>query len=155
MPKIDIKSVPERKGSSYPAPFHLQAGERVRQRLGDAGGLSDFGVNLMRLPPGAWSSQRHWHSGEDEFICVLEGEVVLVTDKGEETLKRGDCAAFAKGVPDGHHLVNKSSDAALVLEVGTRSDVDVCTYSDIDMKIDARDNVYTHKNGTPYPKRGE
>jgi uncharacterized cupin superfamily protein len=155
MPRIDIKSVSERKGSSYPAPFHLKAGERVRQRLGDAGGLSDFGVNLMRLPPGAWSSQRHWHSAEDEFICVLEGEVVLITDKGEETLKRGDCAAFAKGMPDGHHLVNKSSDAALVLEVGTRSDVDVCTYSDIDMKVNARDNVFTHKDGTPYPKRGE
>ncbi len=155
MPKIDIKSVPERRGSSYPAPYHLKAGERVRQRLGDAGGLSDFGVNLMRLPPGAWSSPRHWHSGEDEFVYVLEGEVVLVTDKGEETLKKGDCAAFAKGVADGHHLINKSIGDAVLLEVGTRSDVDLCTYSDIDMKVDSHDNVYTHKDGTPYPKRGE
>ena len=155
MPKIDVKSLPERKGSNYPAPFHLKAGERVRQRLGDAGGLSDFGVNLMRLPPGAWSSQRHWHSAEDEFVYVLEGEVVLVTDKGEETMKKGDCAAFVKGAADGHHLINKSNGMAVLLEVGSRSDTDVCTYSDIDMTVDSRDNVYTHKDGTPYPKRAE
>jgi uncharacterized cupin superfamily protein len=154
MPKIDVKSLPERTGSNYPAPFHLKAGERVRQRLGDAGGLSDFGVNLMRLPPGAWSSQRHWHSAEDEFVYVLEGEVILVTDKGEETMKAGDCAAFAKGAPDGHHLINKSNAMAVLLEVGSRTETDVCIYSDIDMKV-GPDNVYTHKDGTPYPKRGQ
>lgn len=152
MPKIDIKSVPGRKGSSYPAPFHLKAGERVRKALGDAGGLSDFGVNLLRLPPGAWSSQRHWHSREDEFVWVLEGEVVLITDAGEETLRAGDCAAFPSGKADGHHLVNNGSKDALCLEVGTRSSDDVCTYSDIDMRIDGRDGVYRHKDGTPYPK---
>src|SRR5437868_5547788 len=86
MPKIDIGSVPERKGSGYPAPFHLKAGERVRQALGDAGGLHDFGVNLLHLPPGAWSSQRHWHSAEDEFVWVVSGEVTLVTDEGEQIL---------------------------------------------------------------------
>lgn len=152
MPKIEIKNVPERKGSSYPAPFHLKAGERTRQRLGDAGGISDFGVNLMSLPPGAWSSQRHWHTAEDEFIFILEGEVTLITDKGEETLKAGDCATFAKGVSDGHHLVNNSKAMARVLEVGSRSSEDVCTYPDIDMKVDEKQG-YTHMDGTPYPMR--
>ena len=154
MPKIDIKSVPTRKGSSYPAPFHEVAGERVRQRLGDAGGLSDFGVNLMQLPPGAWSSQRHWHSEEEEFVWVVSGEVVLVTDKGEEILRAGDCAAFPKNVPDGHVLINRSKAAAVVLEVGTRAADDVCTYSDIDMKVSDKTG-YTHKDGKPYPMRTE
>jgi uncharacterized cupin superfamily protein len=154
MPKIDVKSVPERKGSNYPAPFHLKAGERARQRLGDAGDLLDFGVNLTRLPPGAWSSQRHWHSAEDEFVYVLEGEVILVTDKGEETMKKGDCAAFAKGAADGHHLINKSDKMAVLLEVGTRVDSDECAYSDIDMKV-GPDNIYRRKDGAPYPKRDE
>jgi len=154
MPKIDIKSVPERKGSGYPAPFHLKAGERVRQALGDAGGLSDFGVNLLGLPPGAWSSQRHWHSAEDEFVWVLSGEVTLVTDEGEQVLRAGDCATFAKNQPNGHHLINKSAAMATVLEVGTRSAVDICEYPDIDMRIDARVGHYTHRDGTPYPPRG-
>ncbi len=153
MPKIDIRSVKEKKGSSYPAPFHQKAGERVRQALGDAGGLKDFGVNLLRLPPGAWSSQRHWHSKEDEFVWVLEGEVVLITDAGEETLRPGDCAAFPASAPDGHHLVNRSAQTAICLEVGTRSADDVCTYPDIDMRIDSVEGRFTHMDGTPYPKR--
>jgi uncharacterized cupin superfamily protein len=154
MPKIDIGSVPQRKGSGYPAPFHLKAGERVRQALGDAGGLNDFGVNLMHLPPGAWSSQRHWHSAEDEFVWVLSGEVTLVTDEGEQVLRAGDCAAFAKNQPNGHHLINESGDMTVVLEVGTRSTQDVCEYPDIDMRIDARDGQYRRRDGTPYPPRG-
>ena len=153
MPKIDIQSVPERKGSGYPAPFHLPAGERVRQRLGDAGGLTQFGVNLLRLPPGAWSSQRHWHSAEDEFVWVLSGEVALITDAGEQILRPGDCAAFPKGRPDGHHLINKSKEMAVLIEVGTRSRDDVCDYPDIDLRIDGRVGHYTHKDGTPYPPR--
>jgi uncharacterized cupin superfamily protein len=153
MPRIDIKSVPERKGSSYPAPFHLKAGERIRQRLGNAGGLSDFGVNLMHLPPGAWSSQRHWHSQEDEFVWVVEGEVVLITDSGEQILKAGDCAAFPKNTPDGHHLVNRSANVAVCLEVGSRSAADVCVYPDIDMRVSNQDGQFTHMDGTPYPRR--
>ena len=153
MPKIDIKSVPERKGSGYPAPFHLPAAERVRLALGDAGGLSQFGVNLMHLPPGAWSSQRHWHSGEDEFVWVVSGEVTLIADEGEQVLRAGDCAAFPKNQSSGHHLINKGSGMAVVLEVGTRSDTDVCEYSDIDMRIDARDRQFRHRDGTPYPPR--
>ena len=153
MPKIDVRAVPERKGSGYPAPFHLKAGERVRQALGDAGGLSDFGVNLLHLPPGAWSSQRHWHSAEDEFVYVLSGEVVLVADEGEQDLRAGDCAAFPKTRANGHHLINKSAGTAVVLEIGTRSAEDVCEYPDMDMRIDSRIGHYTHRDGTPYPKR--
>ena len=153
MPKLDIASVPERRGSGYPAPFHLKAGERVRQALGDAGGLNDFGINLLRLPPGAWSSQRHWHSAEDEFVWVLSGEVTLVADDGEQVLRAGDCAAFPKNQPNGHHLINNSGEMAVVLEIGTRSEEDVCEYSDIDMRIDSRDGQFRHRDGTPYPPR--
>lgn len=153
MPRIDLDSVPRRSGSSYPAPFHEPCARRVRQRLGDAGGLTDFGVNRLELPPGVWSSQRHWHSVEDEFVYVLQGEVTLATDAGEQVLRAGDCAAFPKGEPNGHHLINKSSETAICLEVGTRSREDVCTYPDIDMRIDSRDATYTHKNGEPYPPR--
>jgi uncharacterized cupin superfamily protein len=153
MPKIDIRSVPERKGSGYPAPFHLKAGDRVRQALGDAGGLNDFGINLLRLPSGAWSSQRHWHNAEDEFVYVLSGEVTLVADEGEQVLRAGDCAAFPKNQANGHHLINKSTGPAIVLEIGTRSTEDVCEYPDIDMRIDARIGHYTHRDGTPYPER--
>src|SRR5436309_13816918 len=106
MPKLDPTSIPQRKGSSYPEPFNKEPALSARQRLGDAGGLTQFGVNLLQLPPGAWSSQRHWHSAEDEFVYVVSGEVALITDKGEEILRAGDCATFRHDVPDGHHLVN-------------------------------------------------
>jgi uncharacterized cupin superfamily protein len=122
----------------------------VRQRLGDAGGLTQFGVNLLQLPPGSASSQRHWHSDEDEFVYVVSGEVVLVTDKGEEVLRAGDCAAFPKGLADGHQLLNKSATTAMCLEVGFRSAEDVTIYSDIDMKLDKRAGGFTQKDGTPY-----
>lgn len=153
MPKIDVKAVPERKGSGYPVPFHEPCAGRVRQRLGDAGGLTQFGVNLLQLPPGAWSSQRHWHSGEDEFVYVVSGEVTLATDEGEQVLQPGDCAAFPKGEANGHHLINKSDTVAVCLEVGTRSEDDFCRYSDIDMQIDSKDGRYRHRDGTPYPER--
>jgi uncharacterized cupin superfamily protein len=151
MAKIDVKSLPERKGSSYPPPFNVKPAGRIRKALGDAGGLSDFGVNLMSLPPGAWSSQRHWHTAEDEFVYVLSGELTLVTDAGEENLRAGDCVAFPKNAPNGHHLINKSDTLATCLEIGTRSGDDVCHYSDIDLHIDAKVGRYAHKDGTPYP----
>lgn len=153
MPKIDQSTLPRRTGSSYPEPFDRPCAPRMRRALGDAGGLSDFGANLMELPPGAWSSQRHWHSDEDEFVWVLSGELVLIEDEDETILRAGDCAAFPKGSGNGHHLVNRSNAVAFCLEIGTRSGIDVCTYSDIDMRIDARDDVYTRKDGTPYPAR--
>jgi uncharacterized cupin superfamily protein len=151
MPRIDITSAPERKGSSYPPPFDAPCAERVRHRLGKAGGLRDFGVNRLTLPPGAWSSQRHWHREEDEFVCVLEGEVVLVEDGGETVLRAGDCAAFPKGNGNGHHLINRSASVAICLEVGSHSASDLVTYSDIDMLISNADGRFVHKDGTPYP----
>ena len=153
MPKIDIRSVEERKGSGYPTPFDEPCAARVRKALGEAAGLKDFGVNLLQLPPGAWSSQRHWHSEEDEFVFVVSGEVVLVTNEGETTLRAGDCAGFPKANANGHHLVNKGITTAVCLEIGTRTvGLDTCTYSDIDMVIDDSIGVYTHKDGKPYPK---
>jgi uncharacterized cupin superfamily protein len=149
MSKIDIAAAPKRTGSDYPKPYDAPCATRQRTRLGDAGGLTDFGVNLMRLPPGVWSSQRHWHDREDEFVYVVAGEVTLVTDEGETILKAGDCAAFAKNVANGHHLINKSGADALVLEVGTRTNDDVCIYSDIDMKYDADYGGYVRKSGVP------
>ncbi|MGH9429251.1 MAG: cupin domain-containing protein, partial [Terriglobia bacterium] len=133
MPKIDLAAVPVRKGSGYPAPFDVPCAARTRRRLGDAGGLHDFGVNLMTLPPGGWSSQRHWHSDEDEFVYLLEGELALVEDDGETLLRAGDYAAFPKGTGNGHHLKNQSSVMAVYLEVGSRKPNDLTTCSDIDM----------------------
>ena len=151
MPKIDIASVPERKGTGYPAQFNAPCAERVRQRLGNAGGLTDFGVNLMRLPPGNWSSQRHWHSAEDEFVYVLEGELTLVEDGGATVLCAGDCAAFSKNSGNGHHMINRSGTVAVYLEVGSRSSDDVTTCSDIDMMSTSADGRFVHKDGAPYP----
>ncbi|HET7586743.1 MAG TPA: cupin domain-containing protein [Gammaproteobacteria bacterium] len=153
MPKLNLNDIPRHTGSSYPAPFHELCSNRIRQRLGDAGGLTDFGVNRLELQPGSWSSQRHWHSEEDEFVYIVAGELVLVTDEGEQTLRAGDCAAFPKGDANGHQLINKSNETAICLEVGGRSKTDVCTYSDIDMLIDSRDEVYRHNDGTAYPQR--
>jgi uncharacterized cupin superfamily protein len=153
MPKIDLKTVHARKGSTYPAPFNELARDRIKQAVGDAGGLSDFGVNLTRLPPGAWSSQRHWHSHEDEFVYVISGELTLITDDGEELLRPGDCATFAKNAANGHHLVNRSNGIAVYLEVGTRTKEGTCTYPDIDLLIDKSRGVqYLHKDGTPYSR---
>jgi uncharacterized cupin superfamily protein len=135
MKKVDLNSVLVRIGSSYPAPLDGPCRERRRAALGDAAGMSQFGVNLLTLPPGAWSSQRHWHSAEDEFVWVLDGEVTLVTDAGEEVLRAGDCAGFKAGVADGHHLQNRSHHTAHVLEVGSRRpDQDVTEYPDVDLR---------------------
>jgi uncharacterized cupin superfamily protein len=152
MPKIDIATVPIRKGTGYPAQFNAPCAERVRQRLGNAGGLSDFGINLMRLPPGNWSSQRHWHSHEDEFVYVLEGELTLIENDAETVLTAGDCAAFPKGTGDGHHMINRSNAMAVYLEIGSRQPADVTTCSDIDMMSSNADGRFVHKDGTPYPE---
>jgi uncharacterized cupin superfamily protein len=150
MPRIDVTTVPARKGSGYPTPFDAPCSGRTRRRLGEAGGLRDFGVNLMTLPPGGWSSQRHWHSDEDEFVSVLEGEVTLVEDGGEALMHAGDCAAFPKGACNGHHLINRSSTMAVYLEVGSRNPNDLTTCSDIDMMSSNADGRFVHKDGTPF-----
>ena len=152
MPKVDVAAAPKRKGSGYPPPFDAPCAARTRLRLGNAGGLRDFGVNLMTLPPGSWSSQRHWHSHEDEFVYVLEGEVALVEDRGETVLRAGDCAAFPKNTANGHHLINRSAATAIYLEVGSRNPQDLTTCSDIDLMSSNADGRFVHKDGTPYAK---
>jgi uncharacterized cupin superfamily protein len=152
-PALDPLSVEARKGSSYPEPWKSQCGEREKRALGDALGLNAFGVNLVRLPPGALSSQRHWHSHEDEFVYVLEGELTLITDGGEQKLKPGMTAGFPAGKGDGHHMVNKSKGWAVYLEVGSRSLEDEVVYSDIDLALtNSRHGKqrFTKKNGEPY-----
>lgn len=149
--KIDIDGAPTWVGSGYPAPFDAPCLDRKRVRLGAAAGLSQFGVNLLHLQPGTWSSQRHWHSREDEFVYVLAGEVVLVTNAGETVLRAGDCAGFPHGVADGHHLQNRGTAVAVVLEVGSDDKQDVTEYPDVDLR--ATPDGYVHRDGTPYPAR--
>jgi uncharacterized cupin superfamily protein len=150
MPKVDLSQVPVRRGSGYPSPFDAPCAARTRQRLGDAGGLRDFGVNRMTLPAGGWSSQRHWHSHEDEFVYVLVGELTLIEDGGETLLRAGDCAAFPKGTGNGHHLVNRSAATAVYLEVGSRHPDDLTTCSDIDLMSAHRDGRFVRKDGSPH-----
>ena len=150
--KIDSRDLEPVVGSAYPAPFDVPCRERVRKRLGDAASLTHFGVNLLTLPPGAWSSQRHWHTAEDEFVYVVAGEVVLVTEGGEEVLHPGDCAGFPAGASDGHHLQNRSGWDATVLEIGSRRTAEDDTfYPDIDMQYLRDKGGYVHRDGTPYP----
>ncbi len=150
MARIDKQSAPRTDGCSYPQPYDEPCRSRVRHALGDVAGLTQFGVNLQRLAPGGWSSQRHWHSGEDEFVWVVAGEVVLVTEDGEEVLRPGDCAGFKAGVANGHHLQNRSDQEALLLEIGSRRpESDTVAYPDIDLLwTDATGD--THKDGRPY-----
>jgi uncharacterized cupin superfamily protein len=152
MPKIDIAAVPVRAGSAYPRALRALVEGRMRQPLGNAGGLTQFGVNLTRLKPGAASAHRHWHEAEDELVYVLEGELVLVEDEGETTLKAGDAATFKAGVANGHHLVNKSTRDALLLEIGTRSPQERVVYPDVDLlgEKSAEGYRFTHKSGKPY-----
>jgi uncharacterized cupin superfamily protein len=149
MKKIDPFSAPAQTGGTYPRPFDAPCMAQSCQRLARHAGLSLVGVNLTVIEPGAWSSQCHWHSHEDEFVWVVEGELTLVTDDGEETLQAGDCAAFRRGDADGHHLVNNSGRPAKVLEIGNSDPQDRCTYPDIDMIADGRG--YAHRDGRPYP----
>jgi uncharacterized cupin superfamily protein len=154
MAKIDKEAAPQGSGTRYPPPFDEPCKGRTWLRLGDAAGLTQFGVNLVRLAPGVWSSQRHWHSHEDEFVYVLEGEVVLVTDKGEDVLCSGECAGFKAGERDAHCLQNRSPEDVVILVVGSRSDEDHGEYADIDMMFAAGrysgKGSYRHKDGRPY-----
>lgn len=153
MPKLDLSAIPELRANNTPLDYAAPMGPRMRRRLGDAGGLTQFGVNRVELPPGSWSAQRHWHSAEDEFVYVIKGEVTLVTDAGEERLKAGDCAAFPANVANGHHLINRGAVLAVCLEVGGRSEQDRIVYPDIDMLCEPGVDGYVHRDGTPYPAR--
>lgn len=153
MSRLDLSSIPVQTGTGYPDPFAEAVNGRSKQALGDAGGLTQFGVNLVELKPGAASSQRHWHSHEDEFVTVVSGELTLVTDEGETLMRAGDCAAFPAGRPNGHHLINRGWGNALFLCVGSRIAEDRALYPDIDLVHDSKTDSYSHRDGTPYPKR--
>lgn len=157
MPKLDLARVPVKTGSIYPAPYAAMMAGRSSLRLGEAGGLTQFGVNLVTLEPGALSSLRHWHMAEDEFVMVTEGECVMVTDAGEEVMRAGDCAAFPAGVADGHHFINRSGAAARFLVVGSKAAREVATYSDVDLvvTVEGKSATFTRKDGSPYvPSEG-
>lgn len=150
--KIDVAALTPVVGTMYPPPYDEPCLGRSRTKLGDAAGLTQFGVNLLRLPAGAWSSQRHWQTASDEFVYVLSGEVTLVTNSGAEVLQPGDCAGFKAGDPDGHCLQNHSGAEAIILEIGTRVPTDSAHYSEADMiaPTGGKPAQYTHKDGTPY-----
>ncbi|WP_417485160.1 cupin domain-containing protein [Maricaulis salignorans] len=156
MSTFAVNDAEESSKCSYPAPINEPCKGRHVRRLGEVAGLSQFGVNQVRLEPGAWSSQRHWHTHEDEFVQILSGEAVLVMDGGETVMRPGDCAGFRAGVEDGHHLVNRSDSDCVFLAIGTRIDADGCDYPDIDMKaLPERydrpgSGIFVHKDGTPY-----
>lgn len=153
LPALDPATVPVRRGSGYPEPFRSRMGDRTKRRLGDACGLTRFGVNLVTLGPGGQSALRHWHTDEDEFVYVLDGEVVLVTDEGEQVLRAGDCAGYPAGKADAHHFINRSTGPACYLEVGNRDPADRATYPDDDVQYskDAQGIArYTHKDGRAY-----
>ena len=154
MPKINLAEVPVLTGTGYPAPFAAAVAGRSRTRIGDAGGLKQYGVNICTLEPGAASAHRHWHKSEDEFVYILSGEAMLIEDRGECLLKAGDAAAFPAGAANGHHLVNRSAAKVVFLEVGTRADFETVEYSDpqVDMKAvkDEKGWRYLHKDGSPW-----
>src|SRR5882762_1881824 len=154
MPKIDITSMKFESSTGYPAPYRDAVAGRERKRLGNAVGLDQFGVNLTRLKPGMASSQRHWHEAEDEFVYIIEGEVVLCENDGETVLKPGDAAGWKAGVANGHCLINRTSRDAVFLEIGTRAKHDRADYPDIDMRVvkDESGARYLHKSGEPYAK---
>jgi len=152
MPKLDLSQVPVKTGSIYPEPYASMVKGRSSLRLGDAGGLTQFGVNLVSLEPGALSSLRHWHMAEDEFVMVTEGECVMVQDEGETVMRPGDCAAFPAGSTNGHHFLNRSDRVAKFLVIGSKARREVATYSDVDLmvEIEAGKARFTYKDGTDW-----
>ncbi|MFV2093095.1 MAG: cupin domain-containing protein [Hyphomicrobiales bacterium] len=151
MPKIDLSKTPLKTGSIYPEPYATEMTGRSSLRLGDAAGLTQFGANLVILAPGAKSSLRHWHENEDEFVMVTTGELILVMDEGETPMQPGDCAGFAAGVANGHHLVNRTNTEARFLVIGTRATQEIAHYSDVDMKVEIKDKSarFTRRDGSP------
>ena len=156
MPKIDIDRISLESATHYPEPFRQAVLGRLRKRLGNAAGLDQFGVNLTTLKPGSWSSQRHWHSAEDELIYVLSGELVLCEDDGEALLKAGDVAGWKAGAGNGHCLINRTDRDAVYLEIGSRSAREQVEYPDIDMRFERDENGsrYLRRSGEPYPTAG-
>ena len=152
-PAVSAGDVTAVSSTGYPQPFRAAVAGRSRRVLGRAFGLTKFGVNLTTLEPGAASAQRHWHSHEDEFVYVLTGELTLVSNAGEQVLIAGMVAGFQAGVPDGHHLVNRSDAPATYLEIGDRDAKDEVFYPDIDLQYvlaPTGSRVFTQRDGTPY-----
>jgi uncharacterized cupin superfamily protein len=151
MPKIDIAALPFVARGGYPPPHDKLVAGRSHKRLGDEAGLTQFGVNLTRLPPGVHSSLRHWHENQDEFVYVLEGALTLIENDGETVLGRGDAAGFKAGVANGHHLVNRSDRDAVYLEIGTRTPRERAHFSDVDLAVGVDESGvhYTCKDGPP------
>jgi uncharacterized cupin superfamily protein len=152
LPALDPAGMPQETRTGYPEPYKSRVAGRHRRRLGDTTGLKNFGVNLVTLDPGAESSMRHWHTVQDEFIYVLEGEVTLITDAGRQKLHPGMAAGFPGGRADGHHLINETRQPVKYLEVGDRLPGDGAAYSEADLAAKQVDGkwVFTHKDGTPY-----
>jgi len=152
LPALDPATVEERRGSGYPEPFRSRMGDRVKRRLGEACGLTRFGVNLVTLAPGGQSALRHWHTLEDEFVYVLSGEVVLITDGGEQVLGPGLCAGYPAGSRDAHHFVNRGREPAVYLEIGNRTPGDAAFYPDDDLMWgeDEQGQFAAHKDGRRY-----
>jgi uncharacterized cupin superfamily protein len=152
MPKIELTKLKPRESTNYPDAFKPVVKGREKTALGNAADLTQFGVNLTRLKPGAASALRHWHENEDEFVYILAGELVLIEDGGETIMRPGDCAGFKANVANGHHLVNRAERDALYLEVGTRAKSERAHYPDVDLSFE-RDETgarILHKNGEPY-----
>ena len=149
MPKVDLAAIEETDRTGYPPPYDADVAGRWYRRLAPPSGITDFGASLVRLEPGAWSSQRHWHEGEDELMVMIEGEAVLVEDDGWTVLRAGDVAAWPKDVANGHHLINESEVPCRFLVVGRHSGQD-CHYPDIDLLADGPSDKYFHKDRTPY-----
>jgi uncharacterized cupin superfamily protein len=151
-PAVDPKDVPEVRSTVYPEPFRSRVANRVKRRLGEACGLTRFGVNLVTLGPGAQSALRHWHTLEDEFVYVLSGQVVLVTNAGEQMLSAGACAGYPAGSRDAHHFINRSDKPATYLEIGSRIDGDNAFYPDDDIMWchDGNGEYAAHKDGRRY-----
>ena len=150
---VDPATLPARSGSGYPEQFRTTVAGRAKRALGDPCGLTQFGANLVELPPGCWSSQRHWHSHEDELVYVVSGELVLVTEAGEQPMRAGMIAGFPAGESNGHHLINRSDRPATYIEIGTRMPEDEAVYSDIDMELrrcPEGGHAFVHKSGAPY-----
>ena len=148
MPKLDLDAIEQTNRTGYPPPFDEAVGGRWQRRLAPAAGITEFGVSQVVLKPGAWSSQRHWHEGEDEFLVMVSGEAVLVDDHGEQVLRAGDCAAFPKNDRNGHHLQNRSEADCMFIVVGAGEQAGG-DYPDIDMRFTA-EGTYVHNDGTPY-----
>ena len=152
MPVIDKSKCPVKTGSIYPEPYASQMAGRSSLRLGDAGGLTQFGANEVILQPGAMSSLRHWHEREDEFVVILSGECTLVQDEGETIMRPGDCAAFPAGDTNGHHFINRSGAEARFLVVGSRAPREVAHYSDVDFRIEMEGGKarFTYRDGSDW-----